>query len=157
MEDLFIKYYKEYYNDVFRLSYSYTLSTPDSEDICQRTFTKFYNYLVNNKVEENKVKALLFKIAINDSKNILTSSWRRLSASLDKTSYKLEAKTEFTSDLLDSLKELNHKYRIPLYLYYYEGYSIKDISTILKTNESTIKTRIKRGKEKLKELMEGDL
>lgn len=156
MEELFIKYYKEYYNDVFRLSYSYTLNMQDSEDICQRTFTKFYNYLINNKVQEDKVKQLLFKIAINDSKNILTSSWRKLTSSLEKTEYKLETKMD-NSDLAECLKELNSKYRIPLYLYYYEGYSIKDISVILKTNESTIKTRIKRGKEKLKELMEGDL
>lgn len=156
MEELFIKYYKEYYNDVFRLSYSYTLNMQDSEDICQRTFTKFYNYLINDKVQEDKVKQLLFKIAINDSKNILTSSWRKLTSSLEKTEYKLETKMD-NSDLIECLKELNYKYRIPLYLYYYEGYSIKDISVILKTNESTIKTRIKRGKEKLKELMEGDL
>lgn len=156
MEELFIKYYKEYYNDVFRLSYSYTLNMQDSEDICQRTFTKFYNYLINDKVQEDKVKQLLFKIAINDSKNILTSSWRKLTSSLEKTEYKLETKMD-NSDLIECLKELNSKYRIPLYLYYYEGYSIKDISVILKTNESTIKTRIKRGKEKLKELMEGDL
>lgn len=156
MEELFIKYYKEYYNDVFRLSYSYTLNMQDSEDICQRTFTKLYNYLINDKVQEDKVKQLLFKIAINDSKNILTSSWRKLTSSLEKTEYKLETKMD-NSDLIECLKELNYKYRIPLYLYYYEGYSIKDISVILKTNESTIKTRIKRGKEKLKELMEGDL
>lgn len=156
MEELFIKYYKEYYNDVFRLSYSYTLNIQDSEDICQRTFTKFYNYLINNKVQDDKVKQLLFKIAINDSKNILTSSWRKLTSSLEKAEYKLETKID-NSDLIECLKELNYKYRIPLYLYYYEGYSIKDISVILKTNESTIKTRIKRGKEKLKELMEGDL
>lgn len=156
MEELFIKYYKEYYNDVFRLSYSYTLNMQDSEDICQRTFTKFYNYLINDKVQEDKVKQLLFKIAINDSKNILTSSWRKLTSSFEKTEYKLETKMD-NSDLIECLKELNSKYRIPLYLYYYEGYSIKDISVILKTNESTIKTRIKRGKEKLKELMDGDL
>ena len=74
MEEDFIKFYKKYYNDVFRLAYSYTLNSQDSEDICQRTFTKFYKYLKRNNFEEEKVKAFLFKVAINDSKNILVSS-----------------------------------------------------------------------------------
>jgi len=155
MEEKFIKFYKKYYNDVFRLAYSYTLNSQDSEDICQRTFTKFYDYLKRNNFEEEKVKAFLFKVAINDSKNILVSSWRKLTSSLDKCDYNLQTSIK-NNDLLDALKELSKSYRIPLYLYYYEGYSIKEISELLKSNESTVKTRLKRGKEKLKELMEGN-
>ena len=132
------------------------MNTQDSEDICQRTFTKFYNYLEKNKVDESKVKQLLFKIAINDSKNILTSSWRKLISNLDNYENDLKSK-EYNNDLIEALKKLNSKYRIPLYLYYYEGYSIKEIALLLKINESTIKIRLKRGKEKLKLLMEGDL
>ncbi len=155
MEEKFIKFYKEYYNDVFRLAYSYTLNSQDSEDIAQRTFTKFYDYLKRNQIQEEKVKAFLFKVTINDSKNILVSSWRKLTSSLDKCDYNLQVKIKNT-DLLEALKELNKNFRIPLYLYYYEGYSIKEISNLLKTNESTIKTRLKRGKDKLKNIMEGN-
>ena len=52
-------------------------------------------------------------------------------------------------DLL--LKDLNYDERIAIILFYLEGYSIKDISKILKTNENTIKTRLKRSKDKIKQ------
>ena len=49
------------------------------------------------------------------------------------------------------LKDLNYDERIAIILFYLEGYSIKDISKILKTNENTIKTRLKRSKDKIKQ------
>lgn len=48
------------------------------------------------------------------------------------------------------LKDLNYDERMSLTLFYLEDYSIKEISKILKTNENTIKTRLKRGKEKIR-------
>ena len=48
------------------------------------------------------------------------------------------------------LKDLKYDERIALTLFYLEDYSINEISKLLKTNENTIKTRLKRGKEKIK-------
>lgn len=42
METLFTEIYSNYYNDVFRLAYSYTLNRSDAENILQQTFTKLY-------------------------------------------------------------------------------------------------------------------
>ncbi len=58
------------------------------------------------------------------------------------------------SDLIISMGNISKKYRIPLYLYYYEGYSIAEISSIMNINESTIKSRLVRGREKLKNELE---
>ena len=46
------------------------------------------------------------------------------------------------------------KYRIPLFLYYYEGYKISEIAKILREKESTIKMRLANGKKMLKKEME---
>ena len=48
--------------------------------------------------------------------------------------------------LVDALNNINPDYRIPLYLFYYEGYSIKEIAKQLKKSESAIKMRLLRGK-----------
>jgi RNA polymerase sigma-70 factor (ECF subfamily) len=61
-----------------------------------------------------------------------------------------------TSDLLNAVLSLDEKYKIPIYLMYYEGYSIKEISQILKTKPATIGTRLKRGREILKNKLGDD-
>jgi RNA polymerase sigma-70 factor (ECF subfamily) len=61
-----------------------------------------------------------------------------------------------TSDLLNAVLSLDENYKIPIYLMYYEGYSIKEISQILKTNPATIGTRLKRGRDILKNKLGDD-
>ena len=56
--------------------------------------------------------------------------------------------------MLDAVLALPEKYRIPIHLFFYEGYSIKQIAAVLSMKESTVKTRLNRGKEKLKSMLE---
>ena len=51
------------------------------------------------------------------------------------------------------MKGLKRDYRVVIYLHYYEGYSVKELSKILKISESNVKVRLKRGRDKLKELI----
>ena len=50
--------------------------------------------------------------------------------------------------------ELPGKYRLPLYLYYYEGYSVKEVGELLDLKPSTVQTRLARARAKLKEELE---
>ena len=70
--------------------------------------------------------------------------------------YKKDNKTKDDS-LVDALNNINPDYRIPLYLFYYEGYSIKEIAKQLKKSESAIKMRLLRGKEALRKEMVGSI
>lgn len=156
MEAKFREYYKKYYKDVVKLVYSYTLNIQDAEDIAQVVFIKLFNYMKKNNKLCEYAKPWLLRCAINESKNLMSSYCRKFIYSLDNYEYSISIKNEVTSiDMVDSLKKIASKYRIPLYLYYYEGYNIKEISNILSVKESTIKTRLKRGKEKLLKEMEG--
>lgn len=58
---------------------------------------------------------------------------------------------ESNIDFYILLKNLNYNERIVIVLYYGLGYKIKEISKILEINENTIKSRLARGKEKIKE------
>lgn len=56
----------------------------------------------------------------------------------------------------EALRSLDEKYRLILMLYYVEGYKTSEISTILEIPESTVRTRLARGREKLAQEYEGD-
>lgn len=47
-------------------------------------------------------------------------------------------------------------HRTIIHLYYYEDMSISDISKMLNLKETTVKVRLKRAREKLKEELKGD-
>lgn len=57
--------------------------------------------------------------------------------------------------MYESLMELNQKYRQPLYLYYYEELSIKEIAKVLRISETSVTTRLQRGRQKIREKMGG--
>lgn len=61
--------------------------------------------------------------------------------------------TEEQQLVFNTLRDLPLKYKIVIYLYYYEGYSIPEISAILKSNEKTVFSQLSRGREKLKQLL----
>lgn len=153
INNLFTKIYSEYYNDVFRIAYNYTLNRYDSEDIVQQAFTKLYKNISKFHLSDDEIKKWLFRVAINDSKNYLLSAWKQKTNLKD--DLEMFGVKNDESSLFYELTRINRKYRITLYLFYFDGYSIKEIAEILKITESNVKQRLKRGKEKLKREMEG--
>ena len=55
-------------------------------------------------------------------------------------------------EFLGLLNQLEDQYRIVLLLYYVEGFSIKDLGSILEMNENTVKTRLSRGRNSFKKI-----
>lgn len=155
MNEEFSKIFNTFRQDIFRLIYSYTLNIDDSKDILQETFVELYKNILSLPDDELIIKKWLMRVAINKSKNYNKCFWKR-----KVTNYEDEKKSYSFSNLktnveiFDTLKSLEKKYRIPLYLYYFEGYSILEIANILKLSESGIKMRLKRAKNLLKKEME---
>ena len=56
-------------------------------------------------------------------------------------------------DLRDALLQLKEKYRVPVILHYIEGYEIRHVSEILKLPASTVKTRLMRGRARLRDIL----
>lgn len=148
MNEKFENIYNTYVGDIYKLAYSYVVNRQDAEDITQKTFYKLYN---NRKImnECEKIKGWLIRVCVNECKDYLKSSWFKVSRELPDIK-----KESSESSLFISLREMEPKYRLPLYFYYYEGYSIKEIAKIMNKSESAIKMRLHRGKEKLREEIE---
>ena len=152
MDDEFIRIFNLYKNDIYRLSYSYTKNISDSDDVVQNTFIKLYK---NNELLEKsdkEIKKWLIRVAINECKNLILSSWKKKITALTDREENIGEKVDH-NEILDAVFKLPKKYRIVLYLYYYEGYKVKEISSILKISESNIQVRLLRARKQLKEIL----
>ncbi len=148
--DVFTEYVRRYSAMVYRIAYSYTRSRPDSEDIMQDVLLKLYQYGKSFR-DEQHVKAWLIRVAVNRSKDMLRSSQKRQA----QEPYADTPTDAAVSDapLDEAMAALSEEYRLVVYLFYFEGYSVKEISRILRITESNVKIRLKRAREKLKNLL----
>ena len=136
---------------ILRLAYSYLHNQSDAEDILQDTLIQ---YLRTAPVLESPAheKAWLLRVAGNLSKNLLRALGYRQADQLEETLVAQER--EDLSYVWDAVKALPVPYREAIHLFYYEGYSTAQIAQILDQKESTVRSRLKRGREKLKPLLE---
>ena len=145
-------YITKYSATVFRCAYSYVNNRSDAEDIMQEVFLK---YIVKKPVfnDETHEKAWFLRVTINMCKSYLRSSWLKKRDEIDDD---MRDKTYIENDpeLWELVKQLPEKYRVVVELHFVEGYTIKEISMILKKNPSTIGTWLERGKKQLRKAME---
>lgn len=143
---------KKYTNTILNVAYTYVKNTHDAEDITQDVFVSLYRNIWKLKSEEH-IKAWLIRVTINKSKNHLKSHWISKRTELPDNLSSLTTKQQ---DILLAVLSLDEKYRIPIHLMYYEGYSIEEISKIMRINPSTIGTRLRRGRALLKDILGGE-
>ena len=151
MEASIEKVIDKYSDMVYRIAITRCGTVENAEDVFQDVFMK---YSENNPKFENSEheKAWFIRVTINLTKNLKTSSWNKKVITLDE-SIVFEKKEE--SDVFSIVCELPQNYRTVIYLLYYEGYKVKEISDLMKKSEGTIKTWLFRAREILKEKLEG--
>lgn len=153
MDSEFSRIFELYKDDVYRLAYSYTLSSFDSKDILQETFIRFYKNMASLPKNDLQIKKWLMKVASNKAKDHL-KSWWHIRVRLFDEDIKNYCFSDVDETLLNSLNKISSKYRITIYLYYYEGYNISEVAGILSISESAVKARLSCAKEKIKKEME---
>lgn len=140
-----------YADMILRISYQYLKQTCDAEDICQTVFLK---YLTNapkfDSIEHEK--AWIIRTTINACKDHLKSAFFRQTAALDDAA-QIAAPEVPDTWLLDAMKKLPEKYRLSLYLYYYEEYSAREIAEVMGISESAVTQYLSRGRRKLRTLI----
>lgn len=144
----------DYANDVFKIAFAYCKSRQDAEDIVQNTFLKLLRHSGDFENDEH-LKRWLLKVAVNEAKSMHVSFWKRRTVPLEASA--LDSKITFDtleqSNLYDAVMKLGEKYSVVIHLYYYEGYSTKEIAKILRITETAVQTRVMRARKKLKALM----
>lgn len=144
---LFDEKYSLYSDLIFKLSMTYLGNRFDAEDITQDVFVKLFT--TNQKFETPQHERYwIIRVTINACKNHLSTFWNKNTTGMEDIHDTLQ--NDDYNEVTELLKNLPPKYKAVLYLYYYENYSIDELSTALKISKSAIKMRLKRGREKLK-------
>ena len=135
---------------LLRLAYSRIGNTTDAEDIVQEAFIRMFRSGIHFDNDEH-MRAWLIRTTLN-----LTCDYarRRARAPISLEVLPDTATYDTHSDLLDAVRALPTKYAVVLHLYYYEGFSLKQIAGILHIRHSTAGTRLARARKKLKESLE---
>ncbi len=147
----------EYQTMLYRVAFANMKNRADAEDAVQEAFLR---YIKDEKPILNREheKAWLIRTTIHICMDVLKSSWRRKTVPLEESvlaeSREIYLPYQIKDDrTLEAVLKLPVHYRNPIYLFYYEDYSIHEIAGVLNEKEGTIKTRLRRGREEVKKIL----
>lgn len=153
-------------DELVRLAYTYVKNSETAKDVVQNTFIKCYSHLDSFRGDA-QMKTWLYRITINESKDYL-KSWHyrmvRVKSFIQETasrSYSAEKEVLHSfehAQLKANLLTLPAIYREVVYLHYFKDLSVPEIAELLHISVNTVKTRLRRGKHRLGEVLkEGEL
>lgn len=141
----------KYSRHMIRIAFTYVKNIADAQDITQEVFLAYYMKKPKFVSEEHE-KAWLIRVVINKSKNYVRARWFRERNPLPEDLSYLPKDEDM---VLREVLSLDEKYRLPIHLHYYEGYSVQEIAKLLHTKPATIGTRLARGRQLLKKQLGG--
>lgn len=137
---------------MFRAALAIMGGKADAEDIVQDVFVKLMEKQPRFESPEHET-AWLIRVAVNLCKSRLRSPWRKKTVPLLDT---YPAQSDQQQNILQTVLSLPAKYRTVIHLFYYEGYSTKEIAEITKQKDSTVREQLTRARRMLKNFLEGE-
>ena len=138
-------------DDFYRIAKAILKEDADCEDAMSSAIVKGFSKLHTLKKQEY-AKTWFSRILINECQMILRK--RKREVAYEERVLTEEAAQLDYSDLYQNLMQLDISYRLPLVMYYFDGFKIREIADILEMNESAIKMRLNRGKIQLRTMFE---
>ena len=132
---------------LFRICFSQLPSTQDREDAVQEALARAWRKRGQLR-EEGYLQTWLVRILLNVCHDMQRRGQRMVPTA------EIELPVQDTSPdsaLREALLALPEKYRLPILLYYLEGYPLRQVAQMLRIPENTVKTRLSRGRQQLKE------
>lgn len=126
---------------VYRLALCRTQSVPDAEDVYQDVFLRLLGQTAAPEWEMERLKAWLLRLR----RPVVPLEEAADAAALD----------QGAEELWEAVARLPEKLRMPVHLYYAEGYSTDEIAGLLDVPAATVRTRLRRARMKLRDLLGG--
>lgn len=142
---------KKYMDTIYRVAYSWTKNTDDANDVTQDVLIQLYK-TTKEFESDSHMKNWLIKVTVNRCKMIFRSPWSKME-DIENYGETLGFEDESYLDLFQAVMNLDKKYRVPLMLFYYEGYSTAEIASLLGIPEKTVSTRLFRAKGRLRDYL----
>ena len=143
----------EYATMLLRVAYSQLNNRTEAEDAVQEVLLQYMEKAPVFQSEEHE-KAWLLRVTINHCKNHLASAWFRKRADLDEG---IPALDNEELEVVSAVAALPAKYRAVVHLYYFEGYSTKEIAEILHSRPNTVSSRLSRARALLAKALKEEI
>lgn len=142
----------EYESTLYRVAKSMLGSEADCADAAQNALLRAWEKQHTLR-DTAYFKTWLTRILINECRVMLRQRARFVP--LEEEAAEGEIAPERDSGLYEAVMGLDVKYRVPFVLYYIEGFRTREIASMLKMPEGTVKTRLRRAREILRIELEG--
>ena len=142
---------RRYAPSVYKLAYIRTGSRADAEDVMQEVFLR----LLKAKPvfsDQTHAKAWLLRVASHCVSDLFRLPWRKREEPLEEETS--AAETPEAGSVTEAVLSLPVRYRVPIHLYYYEGYSVAEIAGIIGKSEGTVKSRLFRARNLLRDKLD---
>ena len=139
----------ETYGDmVFRVAFSSLGRREDAEDVTQEVLLKLWRADKSFASEEH-TRFWLIRVTVNECRR--AARWYRRNVPVEEVPERADAPE--SRELLDTVMGLPEKLRVAAYLFYYEGYSTREIARLVSVPEATVRSRLSRAREKLRSIL----
>ena len=157
-DQAFVQLVDQYKDQVLRMCFLSLCDRTQAEDAMQETFLKVYRTMESFRGESG-IKTWIMKIAMHTCYDMNHSGWFRFMnrhVTPDMLPEPADAPyDERDEELANAVMRLSRKLREVILLYYYQGLNVNEIAEALGISHSSVSCRLKRGREKLKNLLEG--
>ncbi len=146
----FSNMYEAYAKAVYGVCLLYLKNKDDAEEAAGEAFIR----LMESKPEfknDSHAKAYLIKTSVNICKNLLKSGWRKNVVHDEDVLMYMTTSEE--RGIMEEILSLPPKYRVTLYMHYYQGYTAQEIADIMNISLSAVLSRLSRGRKRLKDIL----
>ena len=137
---------------VYRVALTHTQRREDAEDAVQDVFV-IYARRQPVFTDETHARAWFLRVTIRRCGQIRASAWNRRTRALPEN---LPENARDGSDVYLAFLSLKPLYKTPVYLFYYERFSVRQIARLLSVSEAAVKKRLERARVTLREILGGD-
>ena len=146
-KDAFTELMQRYMKDMYRTAIAILINEEDAADALQDTILACWEKLYTLKKAEY-FKTWMTRILINHCYDIIRDHPILENIELCKEPSKCD---EYNLELKEAYASIDEQYRLPMELYYSQGFKVREIAEMLSLPQNTVKTRLARGRKQMEE------
>lgn len=144
---------EKYSELILKIAMTHLNNIEDAEDIVQEVLIKFIQN--KNFTSEVHERSWIIRVTINLCYNENKSAKRREIALTEDNRFSFNL--AFENQIYEYIRNLKEKYRCVFELYYLQNMKIKEISNALKISEVAVRTRLKRARNEVKNMIKNEV
>ena len=144
-----IELFEEFSDMVYKIAFVRVSQSSDADDVFQDVFMRLVKHASKLRSREH-AKAWLIRCTMNCCNSHHRSAWQKKTVGMEDSIYSGQTDLGYEHiELLDAVRSLTPEHQEVIHLFYYEGYSGKEIADILVIGENTVKSRLRRARMEL--------